>query len=196
MSREYPDWISPERAAEGKRVFAGTVPFSRMKRLLAMLAAEHGGTGNDTAVNEKEASFVAKFRRDLDKRVVIDLQVEAVLPLVCQASLEVYDELVKRRTELAVIKRDSEMEDLPENYEAVIVEQGKLEFTGLVEDELLLGVPYFPRKPGADKVKYSTVSQSDGKASKDAEADNGNNPPVAGMKRPFAALQDLMERKK
>jgi len=59
---------------------------ARMKRLAALLVDAQG-----------DASFIAAFRTDLDKRVIIDLQVEAALPLVCQASLEVYDEQVKRR---------------------------------------------------------------------------------------------------
>jgi len=108
MSREYPDWISPNRAAEGKRIFSGTIPLTRMKRLAELLVDAKG-----------EASFTAAFRTDLDKRVVIDLQVEAALPLICQASLEVYAEQVKRRSELAVIDDESEQSELPENYEPV-----------------------------------------------------------------------------
>jgi uncharacterized protein len=95
MSREYPDWISPNRAAEGKRTFGGTIPLARMKRLAPLLVNAKG-----------EASFTAAFRVDLDQRIIIDLQVEAALPLICQASLEVYDEQVRRRSELAVIEND------------------------------------------------------------------------------------------
>ena len=97
MSREYPDWISPGRAAEGKRIFSGTIPFSRMKRLAVELVDSKG-----------EASYTASFSVDLEKRVIIDLQVEASLPLVCQSSLEVYDERVNRQSELAVIDGEYE----------------------------------------------------------------------------------------
>ena len=99
MSREYPDWISPNRAAEGKRVFSGTVPIARMKRLGPLLVNVEG-----------EASFTAAFRTDLEQRIIIDLQVEAALPLICQASLEVDDEQVNRSSELAV--GDNEREQL------------------------------------------------------------------------------------
>ena len=115
MSREYPDWISPGRAAEGKRLYSGTIPFSRMKRLAPLLENAAG-----------EATFSAAFRLDLERRVVIDLTVEAALPLVCQASLETYDELIERRSELAVIEHEFEMEDLPENYDPVQTENGRL----------------------------------------------------------------------
>jgi uncharacterized protein len=175
MSREYPDWISPGRAAEGKRIFSGTIPLARMKRLAALLVETQG-----------EASFTASFRTDMDKRVIIDLQVEAALPLVCQASLEVYDEQVKRRSDLAVIDHDSEQAELPENYEPVLTENGRLAMASLVEDELLLGLPQVPRKPGLEKVEYSTG----GKTFKSEDSQKG------ARKNPFAALQDMLKQDK
>jgi uncharacterized protein len=180
MSRDFPDWISPERAAEGKRVFSGTVPLSRMKRLQPLLAAVKG-----------DASFVAAFRRDLDKRVVIDLQVDAALPLTCQASLEVYDEQVKRRCELVVIEHDNEQAGLPDSYDFVKSENGRLALAALVEDELLLGLPHVPRKPGLERVEYSTGGEV-----RESENSQDENSQHRGKKNPFAVLQDLLEREK
>ena len=172
MSREYPDWISPGRAAEGKRIFSGTIPLAQMKRLAPLLVTAQG-----------EASFVAVFRTDLDKRVVIDLQVEAALPLVCQASLDVYDEQVKRSSELAVIEDVSELDELPDNYDPVQTENGRLAIASLVEDELLLGLPQIPRKPGLEKVEYSTG----GKPVEEGESQ------ARARKNPFAALQEMLK---
>ena len=180
MSREYPDWISPGRAAEGKRSFSGTIPLVRMKRLVPLLVDAQGGGSLG------EASFVATFRMDLDKRVIIDLQVEAALPLICQASLEVYDEQVMRSSELAVIEHLSEEADLPSNYEPVQTEKGRLAIASLVEDELLLALPQIPRKPGLQKVEYSTG----GKVIKKAEPSEG------AKKNPFAVLQDMLKQDK
>ena len=180
MSREYPDWISPTRAAEGKRIFSGTIPLSRMKRLEGLLVNTQG-----------EASFTAAFRTDLDKRVIIDLTVEAALPLVCQASLEVYDEQVRRSSELAVIEHESEQEDIPENYEPVLTEHGRLAIASLVEDELLLGLPQVPRKPGLQKIRYSTGGQS----FEDEGLEDGDSP-TGAKKSPFAALQGMLKQDK
>ena len=173
MSREYPDWISPARAAEGKRIFSGTIPLARMKRLAELLVDAQG-----------DASFTASFRMDLDKRVIIDLEVEAALPLVCQASLERYAEQVNRRSELAVIDHDSEQAELPDNYEPVLTENGRLAIASLVEDELLLGLPQVPRKPGLQKVEYTTG----GRPLEDEETQMGVK------KNPFTALQDMLKR--
>lgn len=133
-----------------------------------------------------EASFVAAFRADQDKRVIVDLQVEAALPLVCQASLEVYDEQVKRRSELAVIDHDSEQLDIPDNYDPVLTENGRLAIASLVEEELLLGLPQISRKPGLKKVKYSTGGT----------LLESVDPPDEIRKNPFAVLQDMLERDK
>lgn len=173
MSREYPDWISPGRAAEGKRVFSGTIPVVRMKRLAGLLVNAQG-----------EASFEAAFSTDIDKRVIIDLRVEAALPLVCQASLEVYDEQVKRHSVLAVIDDESGQSELPEDYEPVQTENGRLAIAGLVEDELLLGLPQIPRKPGLVKVEYSTGG----------EAPESVPPQEEVRENPFAALQEMLKR--
>jgi len=174
MSREYPDWISPERAAEGKRVYSGTIPLSRMKRLAALLVDASG-----------VATFSAAFKTDLDHRVIIDLQVEAALPLVCQASLERYDELVERRSELAVIAHDSEQFDLPDNYEPVLTENGRLAIAAIVEDELLLALPTIPRKPGLQPVEFSTGGERPASGTRKVARDN-----------PFSALQDMLKRDK
>ena len=173
MSREYPDWISPGRAAEGKRVYSGTIPFVRMKRLAELLVNAQG-----------EASFVAAFSVDIDRRVIIDLDVEAALPLICQASLEVYDEQVKRHSVLAVVDHESDESELPENYEPVQAENGRLAMAGLVEDELLLGLPHIPRKPGLNKIEYSTGG----------DTETAETPQDGGKKNPFAALQKMLKQ--
>ena len=178
MSREYPDWISPGRAAEGKRIFSGTIPIVRMKRLAALLVDAQG-----------DASFTAAFRTDLDRRVIIDLQVEAALPLVCQASLEVYHEQVNRRSELAVIDDDNEQDDMPDNYEPVVTENGRLAIASLVEDELLLGLPQVPRKPGLKKVEFST-----GGPARISEERISEEPSQRVRKNPFAALKGKLKQ--
>ena len=175
MSREYPDWISPNRAAEGKRIFSGTIPLVRMKRLAALLVDAKG-----------EASFTAGFRTDLDQRIIIDLQVEAALPLICQASLEVYDEQVIRSSELVVVEDDSGQLELPESYEPVLTENGRLAIARLVEDELLLALPQIPRKPGLQKVEYSTGGLKV----------TSETLPEGSRKNPFSALQDMLKRDK
>lgn len=185
MSRDFPDWISPARAAEGKRVFGGSIPLTRMKRLAPLLVSAEG-----------EAAFTATFKRDIENRVIIDLEVEAALPLICQASLEVYDEQVQRRSELAVVDDDDHFaereHDIPDYYDVVKSEHGRVAIAALVEEELLLGLPQIPRKPGLAEVAFSTGKEPD-----EAQAEESvGKTESEGKLGPFAALQDMLERKK
>lgn len=176
MSREFPDWISPARAADGKRVFNGTIALLRFKRLVPLLVEAQG-----------EATFTAAFSRDLDRRVCIDLQTEAALSLLCQASLEVYQEQVQRRSTLVVIESDRELDELSDHCDVVKAEHGRIAIADIVEDELLLGLPQIPRQPGLRKIDYSTNPGND------PENDTGSR--AEGQQNPFADLQDLLGRK-
>lgn len=143
MSREYPDWFDPRKAAEGRRTFTGSVPLVRMERLRPLLANCDG-----------DAHFTARFEFDAQGRVTILIEVEASLPLICQRSLEPYLEPVHRRSLLGVIENLAEESLLPENYEPVLVELGRLAMLDLVEDELLLGLPQVPRNPDCDAIGF------------------------------------------
>lgn len=169
MSREFPDWINPWKAAEGKRIFSGSIPFARLSRLRSLLASEAG-----------EARFTAAFSLDRDQRAMVDIEVTAELPLICQASLEEYLEPVSRKSRLAVVETELDQEMLPPGYEATCAVEGRLTFEDLVEDELLLALPQVPRKPGLKDVSFSSGTPAEDSAGEEETY------------RPFAGLADLM----
>ncbi|NND57384.1 MAG: hypothetical protein HKN57_09030, partial [Xanthomonadales bacterium] len=68
MSREFPDFIDPWKAADGRRTFSGTMPIKRMQRLLPLLAP---------AGNYGDASFEARLSYDRQGLLTIRLDVEA-----------------------------------------------------------------------------------------------------------------------
>jgi uncharacterized protein len=145
MSRDFPDWVNPWKAAEGNRNYRGSIALSKMDRLVPLLANQSG-----------LASFEASFRRDELGFTIIRLQVDADLPLVCQASLDQFMLEVRRTNVLAAIADLDEQDLVPGHYETVWVESGRLEFLSLVQDELILEVPQVPRKPEMRPVLYST----------------------------------------
>ena len=147
MSKQYPDWVDPWKAAEGSRTFSGTMPLDRMPRLVPLLAAAEG-----------EASFTAAFAFDKQTRVTVQVEVEARLPLICQRSLEPYFEPISRSTLLGVVESLEDESLMPENYEAVLVQHGRLALAELVEDELLLGLPQVPRNPEFNDAELPTES--------------------------------------
>lgn len=176
MSREFPDWINPWAAAQGRREFRGTLPLARLERLAALLTDTEG-----------EAEFSLRASLDSERRPMIDLWVKAELPLVCQASLEPYVEPVERRVSLSVIGDEAESAMLPEDADPVLIGEGRVAIAQLVEDELLLGMPQVPRKPDLAAVDYTAGEDSGA----DAGADDGNGAP----NKPFAGLGEMLGRR-
>jgi uncharacterized protein len=203
MSREFPDWVDPWKAADGRRGYGGTMPLKRLPRLVPLLApAEAGAAWQD-------ARFSAAFSHDRQGTVVVDIRVQANLPLVCQRSLEPYLEPVERRSWLAVVESVAEQDEVPEHYEPVLVEKGRLALQDLVEDELLLALPQVPRNPETSAVQRSTGGDGGGSgdgrretgpedaggssASGDTHGDRTSDEPTH---RPFEGLADLMKVRK
>ncbi len=176
MSLEYPDFIDPQKAAEGHRSFSGTMPFSRMERLKPFLARDDG-----------LASFSVQFDRDSLVGVRIKLEVEAALWLVCQRSLEPYQEVIKRSTLLGVIDDISKEGLLPEGYEAILAEHGKVSFLAMVEDELILALPQVPRNPDLPELDEKTNEYT--VASESLAAEQERLP----RQQPFAGLADQLK---
>jgi uncharacterized protein len=176
MSREYPDWLDPWKAAEGHRTLAGSMPLKRMPRLQPLLANSEG-----------EVRFSAAFEFDQQARVTINVAVDGQLPLICQRSLEQYLEPVHRQSVGGVIENIGEEAMMPENYEPVLVENRRLALLDLVEDELLLSLPQVPRKQqladaGDVRVKDGQETVQTGGVRREE------------VRQPFAGLAEQMKR--
>ena len=84
-----------------------------------------------------------------DGHAALTVALEGVLPLTCQRCLGPLAWPVAQRTELLLARDDAEMARLDADSESeVIVAAGPLDPAVLVEDELLLTVPYVPRHEG------------------------------------------------
>ncbi len=183
MSREFPDLIDPWKAADGRRRFQGTMPLKRLERLKPMLAPEGGGQGERLLARD-DARFMARFSYDEQGLVTIRLDVEAVLPLICQRSLEPYREKIERSSLLVAIEDVAEQEMIPESYDPVLVEQRRMALQNIVEEELILAIPQVPRNPEIEEIELST----DGKVRTSSDVDTEQS------HRPFAGLAGLMKK--
>src|SRR5688572_23246670 len=134
MSVEYPDFIDPQKAAEGHRSFSGTIALSRMDRLKPFLDRDDG-----------LVRFRAQF--DLDALVGVSVKVEVVpaLWLLSQRSVEPYQELIQRTSLLRMIDDVSNQSLLPEGNEAILAQHGKVAIHTMREDDLILALPQIRR---------------------------------------------------
>jgi uncharacterized protein len=189
MSREFPDFVDPWRAADGGRRIGGTIPLARFKRLLPMLVSDKG-----------EASFELIFGYDAQHRPTVAVEVEARLNLLCQRSLEPYFEQVRQQSELQIIGEAEEQALLSDEEEFLLVQDGHVAVADLVEDELLLAVPQIPRNPASEPIWASTAT--DGTSGKQ-DAAGEHRPPADGTddgkggrtQRPFESLAEMLKNK-
>jgi uncharacterized protein len=182
MSREFPDFVDPWKAADGCRTFHGTMPLRRLKRLDPMLAPEGDGQ-NERLLARNDARFTARFSYDEQGLVTIRLEVEVELPLICQRSLAPYREKIARRSLLVAIEDVAEQELIPEIYEPVLVEQRRMALQDIVEDELLLAIPQVPKNPEIGEIELSTDGEVRIPSATEQEQSH----------RPFAELAGLMK---
>jgi hypothetical protein len=80
MHAPLPERIEVERAVATGRVYAGSVPLSAMPRLTSLLADARG-----------EVRYQLKFGRNALHQKMVEMQAQAGLPLICQASLERFE---------------------------------------------------------------------------------------------------------
>jgi len=178
MSRDFPDFVDPWKAAEGQRMFFGTMPLRKMKRLSPLLASAEG-----------EARFEVSFSFDRQRNAIIKVAVTANLVLLCQRSLAPYTETVQRTSLLAVTRDIAEQDMIPANYELIgqetgVHETGKLALLELVEDEFLLALPQIPKNPAVDVIELST----------DGEVGPLSDDEAKRLQGPFAALAGMLEK--
>lgn len=168
MSRDFPDWIDVERAADASRRFGGQAPLAWMPRLTELLEQP----GADDAI---EFEIVAW--RDRNKAARMDVHVFGSVPLLCQRGLYRYVQPVDSESSVVVVADEDELKALPEELEPKVVPEGRLKLVELVEDELLLALPLVPLDPEADPIMPEPAS--------------GTDEPTAALDNPFAALAGL-----
>jgi len=165
MSRDFPDWIDAERAAQAERRFSGDVRIEWMPRIVDLLDAP---AADDVIAFEVAAS--------LDESpgnaniVRLGVHVHGAVPMTCQRTLARFMQPIDSRSEVAVVASERAVEGLPENLEPKLVPEGRLRLVELIEDELLLALPLVPRDPASAPVENA------GDVIERAEPEEGDSP--------------------
>ena len=172
------------------QVVEGAFSIHRLQRLLEGLAEQPLGEVTELSsapVLPGVVRYVIQGRRTKDDKSQLVMQVQANLVLECQRCLgplilpidrTTVFELVRRESDLSEDESDEDDFDAPEQ----IVGSPKFDLAELLEDELILEVPYVPRH-----------MQCPDTADLDAQADE-----VAGREEPpspFAVLGQLKKGK-
>lgn len=165
MSRDFPDWIDPDKAAAAGREFSGTVPLSRLARLEGMIA--------DPA--DAEIGFELVFGHDDQRQVRVEVAVSGAVPLRCQRTLKVFEHPIESRSVVGIVPDDRTAQSLPEDYEPLLCADNKVEVVRLIEEEMLLALPLVPIDPDSSRI--------------------GEEAPEKDTYRPFAGLDQMRKKR-
>lgn len=108
--------------------------------------------------------------------------IEGKLRLTCQRCLEALTMPVKLDVNLGLVESEALIDRLPEGFEPLLLTEDRLHLIELIEDELLLAIPDFPRHDAQDcRIKTSASG-----ATETTEAESKDNP--------FAVLNELKKQ--
>ena len=129
-----PVFIDPNKAAKQKLAFKGAIASKHLKRLL--------GTSQGMA---PEVNITLQFGVDVQGLVYIEGTASTELLLTCQRCMGTYHQPVQAKLSYSPIDLNKDLDDLPERYEAIEVdEHGLIHVHHMIEDELLLSIPLVP----------------------------------------------------
>lgn len=110
--------------------------------------------------------------------VLIDAELSGAVSVGCQRCLEPMTLVIDSRLRIALAADEQTGAAAPEDYESVVATDGKIRLVDLVEDEILLGIPFSSRH--ADGECGPLARELDGMQS------------ATDKSRPFAGLAGMM----
>lgn len=132
--QKYPVRIAPHYCSERGQSWQGELPLSAFPRLRKLVLNV-----------EAPVTFELKFGKENRRRVVRG-KVKARLRLVCQRCLKPVDIMIEQSIALGVVETLAEGERLPESLEPLVAEEREeIPFTDILEEEILLALPPFPK---------------------------------------------------
>lgn len=123
-----------ELAARGERL-AGEIDVAQRERIADRLAP------TSSAV---PIAWEIAGGHDSVARPTLTVSIKGSLPVVCQRCLQPFELPVAQRTELLLARSEDELEPLDRGEAEVVLAAAPLDATTLVEDEILLLLPFAP----------------------------------------------------
>lgn len=159
MSYRLPEYINTVQLADKRGELKGQIPVSRLDRLGDMLV-------DDTGSVTVELYFSREGRVP-----IIQGEIVTELSLCCQNCLQAVIWPVKHTVNLGIVKSIEQANRLPENIDPLLLEQDTVPIKDIIEDELLLSLPTYPKHQYDCLALYKDIKNTDAnKATKEQEA--------------------------
>jgi len=133
MLDRLPTYISPLRFAEKGKQMTGTIQLNVLERLADLLIDNSG----DVEVN-------LRFSKEGRASIAVG-RIKTKLVLQCQACMKPVTQVIDRSFKLGLVTSLGQADKLSSDCEPLILESEKILLNSLVEDELLLVLPDYPR---------------------------------------------------
>jgi uncharacterized protein len=130
-------WYSlPDLTALAQRggVLEGSMELARCERLKDLLNTDAGRVTARLA-----------FRRSHDDLLLMQLQCEARLELVCQRCLKPVVYEVSEQVDFAIAETEDSLAVLPQGVDLIALQGDRFQPATLIEDELIVSLPLVPR---------------------------------------------------
>jgi len=165
MPDSLPDSLDFLKQVERNKRFVGTVPVSKLERLVGSLHSDAG---------ELQADISFAIRAGVP---CLDGKVSAEVELECQRCLEPITLLISGSFRFGLITSEEDIDMLPAEFEPYLVTEGEQSLFDVIEDELILSLPLVTRHE---------------ENCSDAVREQGAEDNKQDTYRPFAGLKDLM----
>jgi uncharacterized protein len=178
-----------ERLADAGACHEFAVSPRQFPRLRPQLAADDGRVAGQVRVSR------------VSGRPVVQVTLQAEIPLVCQRCLGRVDVPVEAESLLVVLRDLDEGRGLAPDVEPIVAVDGRVALRDLVEEELLLGLPLVPRHEdrahcAADEDRGPAPGTDAGPLARRRERESAAPDEAAQeTQTPFAGLGELLKRR-
>ncbi len=167
MSDKLPNLIDPLLFAERRSVLAGAIKLAAFERLSDLVLVADG-----------DVEIEVRFAKEGNRAVVFG-SIKASLELECQSCLQALPWPIDLSFKLGIVSSMQDADQLEIDCEPLLFEGEKISLNNLIEDEILLALPDYP------KHDYDCISQ---RSSRDDDFDAQGQ---AETNNPFSVLAKL-----
>ncbi|MCX7544644.1 YceD family protein [Marinicella gelatinilytica] len=167
MAQSLPESIDLNAAVRNRWQFSGQIKLADLQRM------PHELLHSEDSLIDYDIQFYAS-QAVLGEALI---KVKGQLELICQRSLEPFTYDIEKQSTVGFISEVEDEDKLPPDVLATWVEDMLVDPQALIEDEILLLIPDYPNKAGAE---LDSKYLSDGSEEAESEDDN-----------PFSVLKDL-----
>lgn len=174
--------VDPAGLARTGHRLDGVLDLAELPRLTALLTSGNGAV-----------TVALRFGIDDGGQPGITGEVVATLQMACQRCLQSMPLEVRAAVSLGIVRSSEQAQELPAQYEPLIVDDDPVSVAALVEDELILALPIVAMHPPAECAVADPGTA--GEAVPPAPDKTTAGPGEKAKKNPFAVLEKLRERR-